>query len=574
MPAGAGAGGQSDDALSPALSVNTTIAIDFDRFIDVDSTSSIRVEKFDTASCYFSACLINSSTGGSRYSDHAYYTTTSPTGMITKLRFKYVRGTGAAYGTNRVWIDNLRIRRTSDGVLLVNEKFDTLGALPTGFTISPSDAWKAERPFKTRAMGPPDSQPVRQPLNTTTYVNRSVSFGSASVTKRCTFKYYYDAGVGSKMRFFLGSTEYWSLDSGGEKSGSVEAIFPNTTTTGWIYFDFKRVAPGGNDVVRVYDIACYGAVGGKSRLRWHFNFDGETVNVASAGVVPNGWSGGCVSNGGSCTGVGAWVVQNASMQKVYVPMQTPTETPVIDGMSKNNEYNVLINGQAVKNVTPLPFIENWATSGPNAGETGDVQLFASSNKLYIVARIPSSTTALGSEDGSISMFIDSGRNATLSRSTTECSPDHRRAGENDRRIDFSYALGAGVQSQTISTFTHHQGACNGVVTAATSSPWGSPTAVVHEEDGGLSVEMRIDLATQPGTTILNEGKLGLYFLFYEASYARQYQSGGDNGSRWEDSSGYFGVIPATVLLQALPTGGPIENEIALPAAYPAFDPSY
>ena len=192
-------------------------------------------------------------------------------------------------------------------------------------------------------------------------------------------------------------------------------------------------------------------------------------------------------------------VAKTSPHDTYVPRQTFTTDPVIDGLLRKEDHWREATVIGLRN------------DGSPTAEPGQLRLLESNatNKLFIAATLQSDTPASGDESGTFTLYLDADRGSTLA--DQGCAGNVHSPAPSDRRITFSYTAGSGVEQAVLSPITQVRGNCSGGYTALGAEPLWPMQIVVREPETRNKIVLEMSVTIPSNSLILGENMLGFGF---------------------------------------------------------------
>ncbi len=469
------------------------------------------------------------STSGAR-AGHQKLTLSSSSSTV---KFEYVKDGSISIGRDTAMVDNVRF--SADGVRYEWANFNGwAGAVPTGWTAGGTglgaSGFSTAIPLAKRSVARAAAQ--YHVNSSSSWMSRTVTFASATGSS-VSFDYLVDSEQGFDfLKVWDGATLAFSA-SGIGKAG--RAVIP-ITTAGSHTLKFEYVKDGsvhaGRDTARIANVEMRS---GNQAFEIH-DFAGLTLDAA-----PSGWTA-----GGTTAGNGMFVAKTTPHDS-YVPRQTFLMDPTVDGWLGKAEY---LNN---------PTIIGLRNDGSPTASTGQLLLAQSTttNKLFIAAMLQATDVATGNENGTVTLYFDNDRGATLA--DLGCAGNVHSPSSLDRRITFNYSSAPGAEVATISSVSQVKGNCTGGYTALGADPSWPMVISVREPEGKGTLVLEMSVTIPANSPIYAENLLGFGF--------KRQSSGGTRIERFPYRDDAM-LLPVdndvysleTIRLSSVPASGPAASE--------------
>jgi hypothetical protein len=430
-----------------------------------------------------------------------------------RVRFAYVKDAGGSQDADTAWVDDVAVYSSAVNGLLERHRFDQAElALPRGWLGGGfGGGWTVSHPASPRSATRPVGQAGLD--GSTSFLERAFTWSPVACPPGCgpwkgavEFDYAVDSQADHDFLSVyvwpagtpLPAAPVWEV-SGRNRAGHVR--LPVSAGSQRVRFAYRKDAAvtEGLDTARVDRIAFRDGSGALVELH-DFAAREPGVTPIHAGDGPPEWT-----SGGAA---GGWTVARVTPHTTYVPAQrvgasrapgwSPFVEPAIDGTITSSE---LAN----------PTLFRVLDYGNPSHEPAHVALVGSADTgaLFMLLRVEGAGAAAGGESGTVTLFVDADREATLRG--RGCPADPAAPGSEDPRISFHYEIAGGESLATLSATEQDAGDCaGGFVPAADDVRWSWQAAASEPADDLGFVHLEVRLMLPAG--VMSDGRLGLGLL--------------------------------------------------------------
>ena len=455
---------------------SSTNALDFDYFVDSE-------QYWDFLNAYIDGVMVLHVSGPSQ-SGHDVVSVGAGTHTV---KFEYLKDTSGDRGLDTAWVDNVMI--TANGGQVVSlDNFEsrsysapgwTSGGYGSGWTVrSAAPDGGIRRPTADSFLGYTSG-------GQSSTIQRTASWPAGYSYNAFAFSYFVDSeSCCDFLNVYVDGAVVFNVS--GTQSGT-KTISLSTGGTHTIMFEYKKdySVDVGLDLARVGYVVFLTNDGA---------FEQHLFDGVQSGTTPNGWTSGGYGGG--------WVSSPVTPPLSFVSTQSVSPEPVADGILTKDGGDEYVFDTRIA----LP---DYGASGLAA----DLSLEESdaSSALFVAMRGNGCTTAQGGESGTLTLYLDAARTATLNTST--CGANNAAPSAEDRKMVVTYSISPGGTLATASV-VQYQGNCTGGGSGwvATSDPWPVTIGISEPQadQGFVHLEAKIVLhpASVSTSSVLSEKRMG------------------------------------------------------------------